>query len=141
MAIMMLFEMTLSYDIILPLMLCCVIAYFTAKSLAGPSLYRILSRNADGGTVDGIIGNGQVSEFMKTDAPFVSESASFSEIARMFLSVRRNNLYVVDRNQVFCGAVALHDIKNFLHDPALAQVVIAAIFSMRISQPSTLILR
>ncbi|MEY2877845.1 MAG: hypothetical protein RLZZ15_225, partial [Verrucomicrobiota bacterium] len=32
MAVIMLFEMTLSYDIILPLMLCSVLAYYTAKS-------------------------------------------------------------------------------------------------------------
>lgn len=31
MAVIMLFEMTLSYDIILPLMLCSVIAYYTAR--------------------------------------------------------------------------------------------------------------
>ena len=39
MAVIMLFEMTLSYDIILPLMLCNVIAYYTAKGVAGESLY------------------------------------------------------------------------------------------------------
>ena len=33
MAIIMLFEMTLDYDIILPLMLACVSAYYTAYSL------------------------------------------------------------------------------------------------------------
>ena len=35
MAIIMSFEMTLSYDSILPLMLCSVIAYFTARSIEG----------------------------------------------------------------------------------------------------------
>lgn len=39
MAIIMLFEMTLSYDIILPLMMCSVIAYYTAKGFADRSLY------------------------------------------------------------------------------------------------------
>ena len=34
-----LIDMTLSYDIILPLLLCSVIAYYTAKSLQGASLY------------------------------------------------------------------------------------------------------
>src|SRR5690348_15836415 len=39
MALIMLFEMTLSCGIILPLMLCNVIAYYTAKGWQGESLY------------------------------------------------------------------------------------------------------
>jgi len=39
MAVIMLFEMTLSYDIILPLMLCSVVAYYTAKGIEDRSLY------------------------------------------------------------------------------------------------------
>ena len=38
MAVIMLFEMTLSYDIILPLMMCSVVAYYTAKGLEGCGL-------------------------------------------------------------------------------------------------------
>ena len=39
MAIIMLFEMTLSYDIIMPLMLSSVVAYYTARGIEDQSLY------------------------------------------------------------------------------------------------------
>lgn len=126
MAIIMIFEMTLSYDSILPLMLCSVIAYFTARSIEGISLYNVsLKRKAAEQVLDGRLETELVSDLMKQNPPSVQESADFAEIARTFLSLRRNNLYVVDAGKRYVGSVALHDIKTFLQDPALAEVVIA----------------
>jgi len=48
MAILMIFEMTLSYQVVLPLMLSCVVAYVVARSLNGKSMYDItLKRHRD----------------------------------------------------------------------------------------------
>ncbi len=126
MAIIMIFEMTLSYDIILPLMLCNVIAYFTARNVEGISLYNVSLRRKTAEQTSALkFENNQVGELMRPAPPSVPESASFAEVARTFLSGRRNNLYVVDAGQRYLGAVALHDIKTFLQDPELAEVVIA----------------
>jgi CIC family chloride channel protein len=43
----------------------------------------------------------------------------------VFLGVRVNNLYVVDEHGKFYGAVSLHDIKPYLGEPELAELVIA----------------
>ena len=126
MAVIMLFEMTLSYDIILPLMLCSVVAYYTAKGLEGRSLYsEVLKKKAAEVSSDASFGRGHVAELMKGKPPTLSRNAHFAEIARMFLATRVNNLYVTDEDERFLGAVSLHDIKPYLGEPELAELVIA----------------
>ena len=127
MAVIMLFEMTLSYDIILPLMLCSVVAYYTAKGLEGRSLYsESLKKKAAEAPAEGAFGPTRVGELMKRKPPTLGRSARFAEIARMFLSMRVNNLYVTDAEERFLGAVSLHDIKPYLGEPELAELVIAS---------------
>lgn len=126
MAVIMLFEMTLSYDIILPLMLCNVVAYYTAKGLQGESLYSESLRRKAAEAPAPAFGVGKARDLMKGNPPAVSSTARFAEIARMFLSVRVNNIYVVGEQSRFMGAVSLHDIKPYLGDADLAKLVIAS---------------
>ena len=127
MAVIMLFEMTLSYDIILPLMLCSVIAYYTAKGIMGASLYsESLKRKAQRpDTAAPFAKETRVSDLARPQPPVVLETARFAEIARTFLAVRVSNLYVVDDAGRFRGVVSLHDIKPYLGEPELADLVIA----------------
>jgi len=55
----------------------------------------------------------------------VGRNAAFREIAETFLQHRYNHVYVVNDDERFLGAVALHDIKAYLDHPELAQLVIA----------------
>ena len=126
MAVIMLFEMTLSYDIILPLMLCNVIAYFTAKGLQGESLYSESLRRKAAETPARAAPVGNVRDLMKPKPPVVASTARFAEIARLFLSVRVNNIYVTNAEGRFLGAVSLHDIKPYIGDADLASLVIAS---------------
>lgn len=125
MAVIMLFEMTLSYDIILPLLLCSVIAYYTSKSLKGSSLYSEVLKRKAATVPDPTLGEGRVADMMRPNPPLVSANAHFAEVARLFLNVRVNNLYVVDEAGKFLGVVSLHDIKPYLAEPDLAELVIA----------------
>ena len=121
----MLFEMTLSYDIILPLMLCNVIAYYTAKGVAGESLYSASLRRKAAAEPAATLAAARVSDLMKADPPTLPPGAHFAEIAGKFLSVRVNNLYVCEADGKFLGAVSLHDIKPYLGQLDLAELVIA----------------
>ncbi len=125
MAVIMLFEMTLSYDIVLPLMLCSGTAFYTATGIEGQSLYResLKRKAAEQPTPE--LPAGRVADLMRADPPVVPATAPFAEIARMFLSVRVNNLYVLDAAGHFAGVVSLHDIKPYLAEPALADLVLA----------------
>ena len=125
MAVIMLFEMTLSYDIILPLMLCNVIAYYTAKGVAGESLYSASLRRKAAAEPAATLAAARVSDLMKADPPTLPPGAHFAEIAGKFLSVRVNNLYVCEADGKFLGAVSLHDIKPYLGQLDLAELVIA----------------
>jgi CIC family chloride channel protein len=125
MAVILLFEMTMSYDIILPLLLCCVIAYYTSKSLEGSSLYSESLKRKSAAAPNPALGEGRVADLMRSNPPVISPTAHFAEIARMFLNVRVNNLYVVDEAGRFLGVVSLHDIKSYLSEPDLAELVIA----------------
>jgi len=125
MAVIMLFEMTLSYDIILPLLLCSVIAYYTSKSLKGSSLYSEVLKRKAATVPDPTLGEGRVADMMRPNPPLVFANAHFAEVARLFLNVRVNNLYVVDEAGKFLGVVSLHDIKPYLAEPDLAELVIA----------------
>jgi CIC family chloride channel protein len=122
MAVIMLFEMTLSYDIILPLMLCSVVAYYTAKGLEGASLYSASLKKKTAETASPFA-EGHVRDLTRPKPPVLSPATHFAEIAQMFVNTAVNNLYVVDDAGKFLGAVSLHDIKPYLAEPALGELV------------------
>jgi CIC family chloride channel protein len=124
MAVIMLFEMTLSYDIILPLMLCSVIAYYTAKGIEGASLYSESLKRKTAETA-APFDEGLVADLTRPKPPVLTPSTRFADIARTFLNTAVNNLYVVDEAGRFLGAVSLHDIKPYLSEPALGELLIA----------------
>jgi CIC family chloride channel protein len=126
MAVILLFEMTLSYDIILPLMMCSVVAYYTSRGIASTSLYsESLKKKAQAADSAPPFAETRVADLTRPKPPVVFDNARFADIAKTFFGVRVNNLYVVDREGKFLGAVSLHDIKPYLGEPDLAGLVIA----------------
>jgi CIC family chloride channel protein len=91
-----------------------VIAYYTSKSLEGSSLYSESLKRKAAAAPDPGLGEGRVADLMRANPPAILPTAQFAEIARMFLNVRVNNLYVVDDAGKFLGIVSLHDIKPYL---------------------------
>ena len=125
MAIIMLFEMTLDYGIILPLMLACVIAHYTASAVEPASIYSESLKRKGAAFVRQQLAALRVADLMKKDPVAVPEISRFTVIAENFLTNRFNYLYVVGENKKFKGAISLHDVKNYLNDPELASIVIA----------------
>jgi len=125
MAILLLFEMTLDYQIILPLMLSCVVAHYVSRGLYPKSIYAESLRRKGEGVFDAQLSSLRVADLMKPDPVSVSESAPFLEIAQSFIRNQFVNLYVVDGDHSFKGVICLHDIKSYLSDQVLANLVIA----------------
>ena len=125
MAILILFEMTLDYQIILPLMLACVVAHYTSSAFKKDSIYSESLKRKGAGTFQQNLAAMRVSALMKPNPIAVPETAGFTEIADSFVRNRFNYLYVVDENRAFRGVVSLHDVKSYLNEPELAGVVIA----------------
>jgi CIC family chloride channel protein len=125
MAIIILFELTLDYDLILPLMLACVVAYYTSTAFEKRSIYSEALQRKGADVFRRRLTDSTVANLMKGDPLAVTETAPFSDIAANFLRNRFNYLYVVDEGRHFRGVISLHDIKSYLNDPDLAQLVIA----------------
>ncbi|HZE12512.1 MAG TPA: ClcB-like voltage-gated chloride channel protein [Chthoniobacterales bacterium] len=124
MAIIMIFELTLDYQIILPLMLACVVGYYTSISIERRSIYAEALKRKGAGDYRKQLAELHVRDLMKRDPITVSPVAHFAEIGEKFVANRFNYLYVTKDGR-FVGAVSLHDIKNYLNSPELAKVVIA----------------
>ena len=125
MAIIMLFEMTLDYDIILPLMLACVVAHYTASAIEPASIYSESLKRKGAAFMRQQLAALRVADLMKKDPVAVPEISRFTDIAENFLTNRFNYLYVVGEGKKFKGAISLHDVKSYLNDPELASIVIA----------------
>ncbi|QRX83098.1 ClcB-like voltage-gated chloride channel protein [Glaciimonas sp. PAMC28666] len=128
MAILMIFEMTLSYSVMLPLMLSCVVAYFIARSLDGASMYDVtLKRNRDAQERMRLRGI-HMSDLIRPADTVLAMSAPFDEISRLFLKYPVKYIYIVDDDEHYCGVVALQDITSVLLDKSETANRVAADF-------------
>ncbi|MFL9921654.1 ClcB-like voltage-gated chloride channel protein [Paraburkholderia fungorum] len=117
MAILMIFEMTLSYQVVLPLMLSCVIAYFAARNAGHTSMYEVTVRRNRAQKDRLRLAATRMRELLKPAETVVTLEASVEELTRMFLDHPVKYLYVVDEQQRFCGVVALQDLASDLASP------------------------
>jgi CIC family chloride channel protein len=124
MAIIMIFELTLDYQIILPLMLACVVGYYTSVSIEKRSIYSEALKRKGAGDYRQQLAELHVRDLMKPNPLVIQPTARFAEIGEKFIASPVNYLYVTDNGR-FIGAVSLHDIKSYLNSPELAALVIA----------------
>ncbi len=125
MAIIMLFEMTLDYQMILPLMIACVVAHYVSRSIQPQSIYAHALKEKGAGLFRRQLAQMPISVLMRRNPVQVREDAPFSEVAERFVAHHFNHLYVVDEQGRFRGVVSLHDVKGHLNDPHLARLLIA----------------
>ena len=119
-AMIMVFEISLDYSLIPPLMLGCVMAIVLAGRLERDSIYteplrlRGLEINREdlpaGGPTQQTVG-----DLMRAPGPPLRETTPLKEIADRFLINPNNFLPVVDAQHTLIGIVALHDLKEYLN--------------------------
>jgi len=124
MAMMIVFEMTLDYGTVLPLMLACVAAYFTASGSGAPSIYAhaLMRRGEPWASLEART----VADLIKRDPVHVRRETTFGVLVDYFHRHRHNFVYVTDAEDRFLGAVSLHDIKAHLGEDAIADLLIAS---------------
>jgi CIC family chloride channel protein len=114
MAILMIFEMTLSYQAVLSLIVSCVIAYFVARATGKASMYEItLHRNREEEARVRLRAT-QMRALIRPADTVVHANATVREMTRVFLEYPVKYLYVTDDTGRFLGAVALADITSDL---------------------------
>jgi chloride channel protein, CIC family len=126
MAILMIFEMTLSYQVMLPLMLACVLAYFLSRSVGGPSMYEITVKRAREEQARLRLRSTLMLDLIRPADTVLSLRAPFDEMMAMFGEHPVKYLYIVDDAQRYQGVVALRDLASL--DQAARRGKVAADF-------------
>ncbi|MCA8959942.1 MAG: ClcB-like voltage-gated chloride channel protein [Planctomycetes bacterium] len=125
MAIVMLFELTLNYEILMPMMLACVFAYYVCRAFETKFLYGEALERKGAAVVAEQLAGLNVRDLLRPEPLTIERTSSFREIAEAFLQNRFNYIYVVGGDQRYLGVVALHDVKGQLDNPELARILIA----------------
>ena len=120
-AIIVLFELTNEYGIILPLMFTVVIATFITRKLSAESIYTeqlsrkgIMSHHGEDMNIVRMI---SVKNVLRNDEVTISENSRFEDLVRLALETHRNNIFVIDDNGKYKGAIQLMDLKYVLSNP------------------------
>lgn len=114
MAILMIFELTLSYQVMLPLMLSCVFAYLVARASERESMYEVTLRRSLEKKKRERLAATRMRELVKPADTVVPLTADVEDMTRMFLAYSVKYLYVVDEAECFVGVVSLKDITSDL---------------------------
>ncbi|MDR3555378.1 MAG: chloride channel protein [Syntrophobacteraceae bacterium] len=128
-AIIMIFELTSTYTVILPLMAACIMASLVQKSLISGSIYTLsLARRGvdiNAGREMGILTNLKVSEVMDRHAAVVGEATPYEDVVRRCLTGACNYLYLVDKTNGLEGVISFSDLRESLLEDGLNGLVIA----------------
>ena len=129
-AILILFEMTGEYAIILPLMLACIVATLVAQRIMPESIFTLKfarqGRDLNYGRESAILKSWHVGDVMETNPPTLALTDKLETIIERFLSSTESHFYVTDAEGGLVGKISLHDIKGYVRQEGLGQVVIAA---------------
>lgn len=127
-AMILLFEVTADYKIILPVMIVATVATMVARAFKDDSLYTLkLSRRgiALSRREDWIMRSHTVGEVMRPHAPSLAAGTPIDAVVRHFLTYEALHVYIVDDRGQLVGSISIHTIK----DPsltALGPLVVAA---------------
>lgn len=126
-AILIVFEMTNNYKIILPLMTATIIAMIVAKRFLPHSLYtfKLHKKGIDivSGREMGVLKSMRVSDIMKSAFSTINPAASFEELIQIFITNPTNYLYLHDGNHRLMGVITFSDVKSFVREDELAELV------------------
>lgn len=118
-AMIMMFEISLNYSVMPPLMLACAVSTLVARRIYPESIYteplrrKGLTPHRELERI-GEASRASVGELMREPVPPLSETATFRQIADRFLTSPNNFLPVVDKSEKLVGVVALQDMKEYL---------------------------
>jgi CIC family chloride channel protein len=117
-AILIIFELTGDYKIILPLMVSCVISTFITTSLKEGSIYtiKLKRRGLDiyRGLEQIILKTFKVKDVMREEIQFILEKAKFDEIIETFSKSRHSYLLVTNDQGELTGVISFHDVRKFI---------------------------
>jgi CIC family chloride channel protein len=126
MAILMIFEMTLSYEAMLPLTLACTVAWTFARGLGAPAMYETVVRRAEADSERARLAASTVASLIHQVQTVVPQDAGFDAMMKIFLAEPIKYIYVTDARGFLCGGIALQDLARLMQEESDRQWVTAA---------------
>jgi CIC family chloride channel protein len=128
-AILILFEMTGDYKIILPLMLSCIIAAITSGQLLRDSIYtlKLARRGIDikEGKEVNVLKSMFVKEVMNPNVETIAEALPLSQIADVISKSKFNSFPVLNSQKQLIGILSFNDYSEAIFDENLKDLVVA----------------
>jgi CIC family chloride channel protein len=119
-AILIIFEMTSDYKIILPLMITCVISTLLTTKLQKESIYtlKLVRRGIDlfQGKEVNVLRSLTVKEVMLDDPLIITADTSFPKLLELFFNTRHSQFFVLDRQKRLVGRIALEDVRRIMQE-------------------------
>lgn len=127
--ILLLFEMSDNYLLILPLMTTSVLAYVVSQRLQNDSIYTlkltrrgiVLQDHQDTALLRAL----RVADAMGPPSHVIEDRATFQQIVNVLLASDRHDYPVVDGDGQLLGALSLDDVREFLRDDTLNNLITA----------------
>jgi chloride channel protein, CIC family len=138
-SILLLFEVSGDYKIILPVMIVSTVATLVGRALERDSIYTLkLSRRgiALHRREDVIMRSHTVGQVMRPPARVLRSNVGLADVVRFFIDNEVTSIYVVDAAGRFVGEISIHDIKELQGDE-LANLVVARDLAERTAAPVT----
>jgi len=119
-AILIIFEMSGDYKIILPLMITCIISTIIAMRLKEDSIYTLKLKlrgiNLYGGREINVLKSLKVSDVYKRSVEILSESEPFPEIIERMAQSQHSYFYIIDNDKNITGSISLNEIRKTIVD-------------------------
>lgn len=128
-AILIVFEFTGNYDLILPLMVASIISSFLSRRLRRYSIYTEALKHKGvelpWRMEEAVLAGLTVEALLEEDPDILRPGDLYSKVVDKFLSTNRERLFVVGTDRRLQGVVSLHDIKHMLESPDTLTAVVA----------------
>jgi CIC family chloride channel protein len=129
-AIIIVFELTNDYRIILPLMITCIMSMIVSSKLTRESIYtlKLVLRNI--GIKEGMETNVMESIFVKNvyrkEFEAINVADNFSQIVNRVIQGKVTDFPVINLNDHVIGMISIHDIKDYLYEKEALQNLLIA---------------
>ncbi len=120
-AVVIIFEMTTDFNVVLPLMICSVVSYLVAEKLDPGSIYDQL---LEWGGIDAesleskpsIMKTMTAGQIMRCPVETIEEFATLAQIRSQFAASRHHGFPVLDQDKNIVGMLTEHDLLTFNHE-------------------------
>lgn len=128
-SILILFEFTGNYDLILPLMVASITASLLARRIRRYSIYTEPLKNRGielpWRMEEAVLAGLKAEALARPDPHTLRPGDNYQTVVDKFFTTHRQRLFVVGTDGKLLGAVSLHDIKNTLDHPEMLTAVVA----------------